>query len=103
LEGESLQERRRLLWNGAATVTLVVDGQGKPQAAAVVSLRGIEDADGGLAQEIVQALEEALADLNATERLDNSQIEQAARRAVRRVVRAHLGKKPLTDVHIVRI
>ncbi len=30
-------------------------------------------------------------------------IEEAARQAVRRVVRAHLGKKPLTDVHIVRI
>ena len=28
---------------------------------------------------------------------------EAARQAVRRVVRAHLGKKPLTDVHIVRI
>ena len=32
-----------------------------------------------------------------------ARIEEAARQAVRRVVRAHLGKKPLTDVHIVRI
>ncbi len=44
-----------------------------------------------------------LADLSAAERGDDSRIEEAARQAVRRVVRAHLGKKPLTDVHIVRI
>jgi ribonuclease J len=103
LEGAGLQERRKLLWNGSAAATLVIDDQGRPKAAPVVSLRGIEDPDGGLAQAIVQGLEEVLADLSPAERLDDSQIEQAARQAVRRFVRAHLGKKPLTDVHIVRI
>ena len=44
-----------------------------------------------------------LAGLRASERSDDGRIEEAARQAVRRVVRAHLGKKPLTDVHIVRI
>ena len=45
----------------------------------------------------------ALADLSAAERRDDGRIEEAARLAVRRVVRAQLGKKPLTDVHIVHI
>ena len=44
-----------------------------------------------------------LADLSVSERSDDKRIEEASRQAVRRVVRAHLGKKPLTDVHIVRI
>jgi ribonuclease J len=44
-----------------------------------------------------------LVDLKAAERTDDRRMEEAARQAVRRVVRAHLGKKPLTDVHIVRI
>jgi ribonuclease J len=44
-----------------------------------------------------------MAGLSAAERGDDGRIEEAARQAVRRVVRAHLGKKPLTDVHIVRI
>ena len=48
-------------------------------------------------------LSEMLADLSASDRGDDGRIEEAARLAVRRVVRAHLGKKPLTDVHIVRI
>jgi ribonuclease J len=103
LEGSTLRDRRKLLWNGAAAATIVVDGRGRPVAPPKVSLRGIEDEDGTLAQAVVLGLNEMLADLSAAERRDDGRIEEAARQAVRRVVRAHLGKKPLTDVHIVRI
>ncbi|HTR84947.1 MAG TPA: ribonuclease J [Reyranella sp.] len=103
LDGEALQDRRKLQWNGAATATLVIDGQGRPKAAPVVSLRGLEDEEGALAEAVVAALQEMLADLSASERRDDGQIRDAARQAVRRVVRAHIGKKPLTDIHIVRI
>jgi ribonuclease J len=59
--------------------------------------------DGELLEAVTAGLNEMLADLSAGERRDDQRIEEAARQAVRRVVRAHLGKKPLTDVHIVRI
>jgi len=103
LDGSSLRERRKLLWNGSAAATLVIDGKGRAVAPPKVSLRGIEDEDGMLAKAIVASLREMLADLSPSERSDDGRIEEAARQAVRRVVRAHLGKKPLTDVHIVRI
>jgi len=103
LDGETLRDRRKILWNGAAAATLVIDGKGKAMAPPKVSLRGIEDEDGALAEAIVAGLKEMMADLSAAERRDDGRIEEAARQAIRRVVRAHLGKKPLTDVHIVRI
>ncbi len=103
LDGSSLRERRKLLWNGSAAATIVIDGKGRAVAPPKVSLRGIEDEDGALAVSIVAGLHEMMADLNSSERSDDGRIEEAARQAVRRVVRAHLGKKPLTDVHIVRI
>jgi ribonuclease J len=103
LEGETLRERRKLLWHGAAAVSLVLGSDGKLRAAPKVTLRGIEDPDGSLNQAAVAALIEAVADLARTERGSDAAVEQAASQAVRRVVRAHLGKKPLTDVHIVRI
>ena len=103
LDGETLRDRRKILWNGSAAATLVIDGKGKAVAPPKVSLRGIEDGDGALADAVVAGLKEMLADLSASERRDDGRIEEAARQAVRRVVRAHLGKKPLTDVHIVRI
>ncbi len=103
LDGNSLRERRKLLWNGSAAATLVIDAKGRAVAPPKVSLRGIDDEDGALATAIIAGLREMLADLSASERSDDGRIEEAARHAVRRVVRAHLGKKPLTDVHIVRI
>jgi ribonuclease J len=103
LEGGTLRDRRKLLWNGAAAATIVVDGKGRPVAPPKVSLRGIEDEDGTLVLAVLEGLNEMLADLSAAERRDDGRMEEAARQAVRRVVRAHLGKKPLTDVHIVRI
>src|SRR5262245_58872356 len=103
VDSPTLRERRKLLWNGAAAATLVIDGQGHIVAPPKVSLRGIEDEEGTLAMAVVAGLEEMLADLSASERTDDGRIEEAAALAVRRVVRAHLGKKPLTDVHIVRI
>ena len=56
-----------------------------------------------VAEAIVEGLKERLAELSAGERRDDSRIEEAASQTVRRIVRSHLGKKPLTDVHIVRI
>jgi ribonuclease J len=103
LGGDTLRERRKLMWNGSAAATLVIDRQGRAVSAPVVSLRGIEDANGELAEAIVEGLKERLAELSAGERRDDSRIEEAASQTVRRIVRSHLGKKPLTDVHIVRI
>ena len=103
VDGASLRERRKLLWNGAAAATLVVDGKGRPMAPPKVTLRGFDDEEGALGKAVVAGLEEMLADLKAADRADDARLEQAVRTAVRRVVRTHLGKKPLTDVHIVRI
>ena len=103
LGGETLRERRKLMWNGSAAATLVIDKQGRAVSAPVVSLRGIEDAEGELAEAIADGLKEMLADLSAGERRDNGRIEEMASQTVRRIVRSRLGKKPLTDVHIVRI
>ncbi|MBL0898438.1 MAG: ribonuclease J [Reyranella sp.] len=103
LDGDSLRERRKLLWNGAAAATIVLDRCGKAVAAPKGSLRGIEDGSGELVDAVVAGLTEMLADLGDSGRKDDTRIEEAARQVVRRVVRAQFGKKPLTDVHIVRI
>lgn len=103
VDGSALRERRKLLWNGTVAATLVIDGKGRAVAPPKVSLRGFEDEEGALVEAIAAGLREMLADLSPSERNDDKRIEEASRQAVRRVVRAHLGKKPLTDVHIVRI
>jgi ribonuclease J len=78
--GLALRERRKLLWNGAAAPPGDRQ-QGRPKAAPVVSLRGMEDEDGDLATPIVAGLKEMLADLSAAERRDDGRIEDAAHKA----------------------
>ena len=69
LDGESLRERRKLLWNGAAAATLVIDkrrpGHGAAQGR---RLRGIDDGDGDAGRGHLAGLSEMLADLSAAER-----------------------------------
>jgi ribonuclease J len=103
IDSDVLRDRRKLLWNGAAAATLVIDRKGRALAPPAVSLRGIEDEDGALSEAVAAGLKDMLADLSAADRSDDGRIREAASQAVRRVVRAHLGKKPLTDVHVVRI
>src|SRR4029079_6942704 len=84
LDGGTFKERQKLLWNGSAAATLVLDGQGRPKAPPGVWLRGVEDEDGTLVTAAVAGLQEMLADLSATERRDDERIREAARLAIRR-------------------
>jgi ribonuclease J len=103
LDGETLRERRKLLWNGSVAVSLVLGKDGKLLAPPQVTLRGLEDGDAAVSRAIVAGLGEMMAELAKSDRGSDEALEDAATQTVRRVVRAHLGKKPLTDVHIVRI
>jgi len=105
LDGATLQERKRLMWNGMAVVTVVVDAEGALAAEPQIALQGIaddpqvEDLRGALAD----AIEEALADLPRPRRADDEEVRETARRAVRRALRDRRGKRPPTEVHVVRV
>jgi ribonuclease J len=45
----------------------------------------------------------AIEALNAGQLADDAAVKEAARLAVRRYIHAERGKKPLTDVHLVRV
>ncbi|HUT48045.1 MAG TPA: ribonuclease J [Alphaproteobacteria bacterium] len=105
LDGPTLQERKRLMWNGMAVATVVVDAMGGLVAPPQITLQGIaddpsvEDLRGALAD----AIEDALADLPRPRRGDDEEIRETARRAVRRTLRDRRGKRPPTEVHVVRV
>lgn len=105
LAGEPIQARRHMLFNGAAAVTLVLDKTGKLQAEPLVSFHGVTQGDGALDLEAAaaNAVREALRGLSPADRRDDEAVREAARRMVRRVVRAEHGKRPVTDVHVVRV
>ncbi len=103
--GEALRSRQKMTFNGAALATIVVDRDGRLQAPPQVTVHGLggEDEDLALTAELLQRVTQAIEGLDTRARRDDAALREAARLAVRRSLRAWHGKKPVTEVHLVRI
>ena len=104
-EGEMLRERRRMMFNGGAVATLVIDSGGALAADPTVSLLGLTDEsqDAGLLQEVASDVRAGFEALSAADRGDDAKVREAARLNVRRALNAALGRKPVTQVHLIRL
>ncbi len=100
-----MRARTRMVHNGAAVATLVLNAKGElvtaPQVAVMGLLDGESDHDALL--DVVDAVREAIAGMPKPARQDDALVKEAARIAVRRCFNASHGKKPVTDVHLVRV
>ncbi len=102
---DAVRERRRLMFNGVATVTVVVDSEGEVQAPPVLVLQGVPlaNGDGDLNSEICDAIDAALARMPKSARRDDGRIEEVARIASRRALRQAIGKRPVVAARVVRL
>ncbi|HYM31105.1 MAG TPA: ribonuclease J [Candidatus Cybelea sp.] len=104
IEGEVLQRRRKLMYNGAALAVLVLDALGNLIEPPRVSLHGVAQGESDeLARVAVANVAEAVRRLPPRFRADDERVTEAARRAVRQAVRQVADRKPVTDVQIVRL
>lgn len=94
--------RRKLAFNGAAAVTLVVDDRGKLLADPQVMLAGVVNYDlEDIEAEIADEIADAIALLKSSR--DDAALEQAAIKAMRGFLRGLTGRKPVCQVQIVRM
>jgi len=101
---EALRDRRRMVYNGSAVATVVLDRNGRLLASPKVTVHGvIEETDDVILDELADAVARAVEGLRSSERRDDEAVREAARVAVRRSLRATFGKRPVTEIHIVRI
>jgi ribonuclease J len=105
LDGEALKDRRRVTFNGTAVATLVLDHQGRLRAPATISLIGLVEAAAAEAAAPVlrNTVERAIDELTPGLRRDDESVRDAARRTLRRVLNERFGKRPLVEIHLVRI
>ncbi len=105
LDGTALKDRRRVTFNGSAVATLVLDRRGELLAQPTVSTIGLVEptAAEAAAPALRSAVERALDELPASLRRDDEAVRDAARRALRRVLNERFGKRPLVEIHLVRI
>lgn len=105
LDSEILRDRRRMVFNGSAVCTVVVDKKGRLVTDPQITALGLLDEDHYVEEHdaVVDMAREAFEELPLTARLDDGVAQEAVRRAVRRTLKEMLGHKPITTVHLVRV
>ncbi len=101
----SIRERKRMSFNGSAVATLVMNGAGALLAPPEISVQGVLDQedDEAVLRDLRQVVRDAIEDLSRAKRRDDGTVRETARRAVRRYLNTVRGKKPPTEVHLVRL
>lgn len=105
VDSEILRSRKRMIYNGSAVVTIVVDRFGKLIGDPQLTALGLLDAAHEASQHdtVVEAVADAIDALPNKVRQDDGVLRETARVAVRRALKSMLGHKPVTDVHLVRV
>jgi ribonuclease J len=103
LAGGVMAARKRMLFNGVAVASLAVDAAGRLLGRPRLSTPGLFDLDDPEPDRITGEIAEALADLPAALRRDDASLTEAARASLRRALGKRLQKRPLVEVHVLRV
>ena len=103
MEGGVLAARRKMLFNGIVLGSVVIDRTGQVLGSPQVSAPGLLEPDDGETMRVTRAFEQALDGLPDAIRSDDHGFREAAKSALRRALGRKLQKRPLVDVHLIRI
>jgi ribonuclease J len=103
LQGNVMGARRRMLFNGVAIASLAVDEAGRVRGIPRLSAPGLLDPEDPETDRIARDFAEAIGDLPASLRRDDDSLTEAAKTALRKALGRRLQKRPLVDVHLLRV
>jgi ribonuclease J len=103
LQGGVMAARRRMLFNGLVLGSLAVDEGGRVMGKPKVSAPGLFEPEDPESVRISREFGTAVSDLPASMRRDDEALLDAAKAALRRTLGKRLGKRPLVDVHLLRV
>jgi ribonuclease J len=101
--GGVMSARRRMLFNGLVMGSVAVDDAGRVVGRPVVSAPGLFEDDDPERRRMSDEFAQSLNDLPASLRRDETALLEAARTALRRALGRRLQKRPLVDVHLIRV
>ncbi len=103
LQGAVMGARRRMLFNGVAIASLAVDETGKLRGEPRLSAPGLLDPDDPETARVATELARVIAELPVSLRRDDSALIESAKTALRRLLGRRLQKRPLVDIHLLRV
>ena len=103
-DSRSIRERKNLANNGYLEVTILINGKGKLFKKPVLSFKGLPIEE---AQDFFYDLEDEIENISRTFSLNNKKQEsnliEALKISCRKIVKEKTGKKPYTNINLVRI
>ncbi len=103
LTGGVMAARRRMLFNGIVLASVAVDEEGELIGTPKLSAPGLFEAEDGESERVTRDFAAAFDDLPLGLRRDDAALTDAARAALRRALGRRLQKRPLVDVHLLRV
>ena len=103
LRGAVMSARRRMLFNGVVLGSIAVDANGRLRAEPQISAPGLFETEDPQLERIGGDFADALEELPSSLRRDDAALIDAARAALRRALGRRLQKRPLVDVHLLRV
>ena len=103
LTGGVLTARRRMLFNGVVLGSVAVDRSGRVVGEPRVSAPGLLEPDDPESARVARDFAASLNDLPADLRRDEAGMLDAAKAALRRAFGRRLQKRPIVDVHLLRV
>jgi ribonuclease J len=103
LDAEVIRKRRKMMDDGSLVITLVVDKNGLILGEPQLSTFGLLEATEEDKEKLIQLIKNGIIELTEDKRQSNSQMDQAVRTIIRQFLNEFYGKKPLIEVHLIRI
>jgi ribonuclease J len=105
LESNVIKDRKRILYDGVAVFTLLLDGSGNILGSPQLTTHGLLDDEemGNVTVRISEDVEDMLLALSDDDIMNDKIVKEAVRIIVRRSFKNTQKKRPLTSVHLVRV
>ena len=103
LKSEVIKKRRKMLEGGTVVATLVVDKEGNfltpPQISSFGLIENVEEEQ----QKLIDFMQEKIKQISPENLKKDQMIDETARSAIRQFISEFYGKKPLIDIHLLRL
>ena len=103
LKGEVMSARRRMLFNGIVVASVAVEQSGNVRGRPKVTAPGLLDPEDPEIDRVASDFADSLQNLPANLRRDDVALLDAAKSALRRTLGRKMGKRPMVDVHLIRV
>ena len=103
LGSDVLKKRRKMIEGGTVVGTVVVDKKGHVLGEPQISSFGLLDTNPDDLEKLVQLIKDHVDEMPSDQKQDDSLVKEAVRLTVRRFITEQFGKKPLIEIHLVRV